>query len=206
MNRVIALFALTTAVVASQASMKFTGTAAGQGVQITYGANTHNVFAGKLVFLNTVTNTTFQSVCCDLDHFISVGQTWNFASALATGFGPALSAAGNIVGNSFVGATSNEDAAALQLAVWEATYDKGVNAGAPDFTTGMFKSNISGSLLTKATNYYNTNTSPAAALLFKPTPSDAGQAQLTAVPEPASFIAIGAGISFILSRRNRRGR
>ncbi len=185
----------------AQANITFLSADIGQSVSIKYNSVVKGVFAGKLKFRDTATNKTFLSVCCDLQHFISSGQSYNVNTLGTAAQSGGLKLAGNIVAAMFTGATTNLQAAALQLAVWEATYDGVSNGTQPNFGNGVFEATISGSLLNQAKTYYSAISTPGNALYLKPSPTNGGQAQMTAVPEPATMLVIAGAL---LARRARR--
>lgn len=186
---------------ASLFDMKFVGTGAGQGVGIVFNGSNKNVFAGKLNFKKMPSGPTFSSVCADLGNLITNGQTYGVNSKLSTADSAAVKKAGNIVAANFTSANSNENAAALQVAVWEALYD---GASAPSFSSGSFKANLSTSVRAKATAYYNSITTPGTALYLKTTQNNCGQSQLTAVPEPAALASLGLGLALVVRRKTRK--
>ncbi|MCE9559867.1 MAG: PEP-CTERM sorting domain-containing protein [Armatimonadetes bacterium] len=187
----------------ANASITFNSVGNGQSVGITYNSVTSTTFAGKLNFTNNATSSTFSSVCCDIDHHISGGQTYACSQLSSAAFGGGIQLAGNIVAAVFGSAATNEQCAGLQLAVWEATYDGTSNGGVADFSNGIFGASITGSLLAQATTYYSSVSVAGDAIYFRPSPLDGGQAQLTVVPEPASFAALGFGLLGLRARRKK---
>lgn len=203
MNKTIYTLLLLGSALSAQANITFLNVDCGQSVNITYNSNARGVFAGKLKFHNNVSNQDMLTVCCDLDNTISGGQTYNCNAFNSSGVGGGITLAGNIVGGGFISASSNEDCAALQLAVWEATYDGVGNGGVADFTNGIFGADISGSLLTAATGYYALTGVPGSATYYKPDPLNAGQGQLGPVPEPATYAAVGLGLALLIRRKRK---
>jgi hypothetical protein len=202
-NKIIVAGFLSLLSVVAHANIKYMGVDLGQGQAVDYNGTPMNVFAGKLNFLNLNTNVNFKTVCGDLGNVISNGQQWNCVPLQASSVSANMGAAGRIVAGAFYLPTNNEQAAALQLAVWEAVYDAGTNAGTADFTTGVFKTNISSNLLTLANTYYSYVNTPGEAIYFQPNPLNAGQGQLAPVPEPATMLTLGAGL-LIAARRRRK--
>lgn len=201
--RILIAGSLILASVGASANIKFLGTDLGNGLGINYNGNGMNVFAGKLKFLNLNSNQQFLSVCGDLNNIISNGQQWNCSPVLTSTMGPNMQAAGHIVANAFSLPTNNDEATGLQVAVWEAVYDASTNAGTPDFTSGIFKSGVSGTALAKAQQYYAFVNSPGDAIYYAPNPSNAGQGQLTPVPEPGTVIALATGAAALLRKRRK---
>ncbi|MCE9557630.1 MAG: PEP-CTERM sorting domain-containing protein [Armatimonadetes bacterium] len=200
----ILIFSAMIAAVSSNASLydvKFLGTGAGKSVGITINGSNKTVFAGKLNFKKNPSGPSFQTVCADLGVSISGGAVYGVTSSFSNVGTTAVKKAGNIVGASFNSANSNDDAAALQLAVWEALYD---GASAPSFSSGNFKTSASSSVKTKATAYYAKISQAGNALYLKATPTGSGQSQLTAVPEPAALASLGLGLALIIRRKARK--
>ena len=200
----ILIFSAMIAAVSSSASLydvKFLGTGAGKSVAITINGSNKTVFAGKLNFKKNPAGPTFQTVCADLGVSISGGAVYGVTSSFSNVGTASVKKAGNIVGASFNSANSNDDAAALQVAVWEALYD---GASAPSFSSGNFKATLSTTVKNKANAYYAKISQAGNALYLKSTPSHAGQSQLTAVPEPAALAGLGLGIALIVRRKARR--
>ncbi len=186
---------------AAQASITYLNVDLGQNVSISYNSATQAVFAGKLKFRDNTNNSTFLSLCCDIDNHISGGQTYAVNVLGSSSQVGGINLAGNVVAANFGAANTNEKGAALQLAVWEATYDGVANGATPNFSSGIFGATISGSLLTQATTYYNSITTPGNAIYYQPSPANGGKAQLRAVPEPTTMLALAGGL---LVRRARR--
>lgn len=185
---------------ASPFDIKFTGTGAGAGANITWFGNVMNVFAGKLNFVKNPSGPAFTTVCADLGHYISGGQVYNVDLQFSSAAPANVALAGRIVAANFASATSNEQAAALQLAVWEALYD---GASTPSFGGGNFCTNGSTHNYDNlATQYYLNCPTNGEALYYKTT-GNTGQSQLGVVPEPAALTALLAGMGVLAMRRKR---
>jgi hypothetical protein len=184
--------------------IKFTSTNLGMGVAINYKGKNMNVFAGLLQFERTKDKVKFLSVCGDLDNMITYGQKYTVAPELSNTLGPNRDAAGRIVANAFNLVSNNDEATALQVAVWEAVYDATDNGAAvPDFTKGHFKAQLTNNVKAKAFAYYNTIEKGGIATYWNPKPDCAGQGQYTPVPEPATMIALAAGLAMAARKRRK---
>lgn len=141
----LATLALASAALAAPtAQMAFTGTAKGSNVKILFGSQSFNAFSGQLQ--HTISNATglYSSIngarrtfCIDLSQHVSSNtntydivdittETAGLSSTYASVRGSALSSIYNTYGAQAIGTTSsttNDFAAAFQLAVWELAYD-----------------------------------------------------------------------------------
>lgn len=200
---ILAMAVSAAAISSASSTIKFLGTNGGKSVEIKYNGNSKTVFAGKMNFKNLDSSTFFQTVCGDLNNFISGGQSWLVNERNATSVSASMGAAGNIVAKYFNAADNNEKKAALQLAVWEAVYD--FNGGTnPNFDSGVFQGkNLSSSLKNQAKLYYMAVNMAGAAIYFEPQPSNAGQGQLGLVPEPATMAILGLGVAALARRRRK---
>lgn len=206
----IVLSALIGVVAMASADINYSGTYAGKTVDISGTHYNGSVFAGKLNFSNPG-NTLglgelFQTVCVDLDHTLN-GNSFPVDLIDSNVQGGGIKLAGNIVKAFFAAAgSSNNNCAALQLAVWEAVYDGADdianNGAAPDWSHGEFKTSASATIKAQAATYFAAITTPGGAYYLKPNPQTThGQGQMTLVPEPGSIAALGLGALVLLRSR-----
>ncbi|MBS1717333.1 MAG: PEP-CTERM sorting domain-containing protein [Armatimonadetes bacterium] len=180
-------------------TMTLLGTGLGQAVTIA-GVQSGTFFAGKLSF-NETSLGHIQSVCVDLEHVIHIGQSWPDQIIMdSSTLSAHLQDAAHIVAAGFNEANTNDKAAGLQLAVWEAVYDDGVsfNTG-----SGSFKvTNASSGVLSAASTYYAMKNGNGNAIYIQAM-DGCGQSQMTAVPEPTSLLGI-ASVAIAAVRRKRK--
>ncbi len=197
-------------VAASAETIDFIGLTSGRYAQIsavlTTGATTltRNVYAGELSWAwqgGTPEGfaTSFYSYCVDLANYLQDPQTVAIQSS--TGFTNGVVDGGakaawlfNTYASGIHASGTATQAAALQVAIWEAMYD-----GANDLTAGNFRLTTTNGVLTQAGQYLSSlytgssyRTSEATVLS-----TSGGQDQMThRVSEPSTLVMLG--IAFIL--------
>jgi hypothetical protein len=196
------------------------GRAAAVGITVTNGTATlfsGNVMAGELnwSWLSATPEgfaRDFYSYCVDATQYlrdpqyVTVRTTDLFTSGSANA-GAKVSWLFNSYASTIHASGTNTQAAALQLAIWEALYDS-----SQDLTTGAFRANATGAILTQAQTYLNALYSASylgsqATWLdvdgTNPNPIYRGQDQIThGVPEPSTLLMMGmAGVALLRRRR-----
>ena len=164
------------------------------------GGKSETVYAGKLEFQDG--KNTIITVCADATsalnssaHDYSVGTTNAFGKS-------GIDAAGRIVGTYFNSATTADQQAGLQLAVWSALYNGGSTFDASG--KGFSVTGVSSDVLKDASYYYLAADLSAKTAIYYSTPANCGgQSQLSVVPapEPACMAAIVMGALGVAKRR-----
>ncbi|MFN0012044.1 MAG: Cys-Gln thioester bond-forming surface protein [Phycisphaerales bacterium] len=221
---------------APTAEMAFTGAGKGSNVKIVFNGNSFNAFSGQLKHtisgatgLNSVINGDRRTFCIDLSQHVNkntntyeivdiVAEVSGISPAFAGVRGAAISGIYNTFGSAAIGstnATSNDFAAAFQLAVWELAYDFTGVASSINLAAGVasFKktdgSALSGGILTQFNNIISAvGNGPVAAGLVA-LRSGNYQDQLVYVPGtliPSAGSAAMAALGGLLIARRRRGR
>jgi PEP-CTERM motif len=207
---------------ASASEISWTGT--GKGAWATFSlagnplGNPFSDFVGELTWdwvgapASGFSAASIYTYCVDATSYLTNTQT---VTALSTDHlstvsgGPDAGArVGWLIGN--YAATvhdtgSNDDAAALQIAVWEALYDS-----TEGLSAGVFQLVTTGAIHDKAQEYLDalytvgSGGNQTGAATWLDTRGGQDQVVLTPTPEPASLILFGSALAFIGSRRARR--
>jgi len=168
------------------------------------GSNFISAYTGELNFTDETTTTNYTTFCVDILDEIHSGSQWDSNLQLSNTLGnPAMDRAAAIISADFNSVHTNDEAAGLQLAVWDAIYDNGASF---DADHGTFQAqNVSSSVLNYANQYYADRNGNGVALYFGThTNQDGhvtGQAQMTPVPEPSTVAGILVGALALLRRR-----
>jgi hypothetical protein len=191
---------------ANAETIKFLGVGAASVVTVggTNGSNIHgNVWAGELNWSWVGTPPagfaqSFYSYCVDLASFVQGEQVVTQVSS--TGFSNGISGGGTKAAwlfNEYAAGihalsdvtTAAVNAAALQIAIWEATYDISNNLSAGGFTATASNSQITGKASEYLTSLYNAQPWTSVATVLSTT---GGQDQIVAqVSEPSTLLIVG---------------
>ena len=185
-------------------TLQYNSTGLGQSIDYVYNSSAKTGFAGQLNFTDLTNNVALQLYCADLNDLISGGQTYN-VNLSPTISDSAYQLAGSIVSNFYSTVTSNDDATALQVAVWYAIYNGNVATN----TGGTFQLDSTwysthASVVNQAIAMTGTASSNVLdAVLYKADPQGSGQDQIGPVPEPITMLALGAGLAAMARKRRK---
>ena len=219
---VTALLLLFRALPASASQLDWTGT--GKGAWATFSlandplGNPFSDFVGELTWnwigapASGFSTASLYTYCVDATSYLQDPQTVTARStdslSTVTGGADAGGRVGWLINNyaATVHATgSNEDAAALQIAVWEALYDS-----TEGLSSGVFQLVTTGVIHDKAQTYLDALYSVGsggyhtASATWLDTSAGQDQVVLTPTPEPASLILFGSALAAMGSRRRKR--
>lgn len=184
--------------VAAQAStFKFIGKDIGDYVEVS-GVRNGMVFAGRLNFLDGDAGS-IKTYCVDLLRGFGPGSTWHVTTMDSQSLDDRLKMAGNIISAASGLAKTNDQAAGLQLAVWDVLYNGGAKL---DLTHGAFKATANASALGYAEQYYALRTKTGHSIYYKPTCNCGGGGEM-ATPEPASIGALLIGVGALVRRKKK---
>ena len=155
-----------------------------------------------------------EAYCVDLDHSISSGMSWN-VNVLELGSHPEgavnVALAKNVLASNYFSVSTNNQGAALQLAVWDALYD-----GGDGLTTGGFQArNMSAGLISAYNTVFATQNSPINPVsnytfnYYEATSHGPNNnkyqdlVSLEPVPEPATMAIFGLGALAAMRKRKK---
>lgn len=141
------------------------------------GVRVKTTFAGKLGFRDA--RGVWQSVCADVRAPLSAGTHFAVRPMSTSQAGGNVVLAGNIAARHLREATTADQCAGLQLAVWEAIEDGGASA---DFGSGRFQARATLAALALAQRYYQASGEPGDAIYLQagggPGQGEGGQSQI----------------------------
>lgn len=183
---------------ASQAStFTFIGKDIGDYINVS-GVRNGLVFAGRLNFVDSDAGSV-KTYCVDLLKGFGPGAKWHVTTLDSATQSLRLQEAGNIIAAASVLAKTNDQAAGLQLAVWDVLYNGGSKL---DLTTGSFRATANASALGYAEQYFALRTKLGHSVYYKNTCNCGGGGEM-ATPEPASVGALLIGIGALPRRKKK---
>lgn len=135
--------------------IKFAKVLTGKTIRVLVDGRVEKTFAGKMGFQDV--NHSWQSVCADIHSPVSEGQFYRVRPVNSEIAGGNYAKAGRIVAKYFHEATTPEQCAGLQIAVWEAIE---VGGDKPVFNTGKFQVQADSETMYYATMYYSAAQQP----------------------------------------------
>jgi hypothetical protein len=198
----LAMSILAVASVANAQSLKFTGTQLGSvdSGTIMVNGTTETVGMGALTF--STGSGSIVTYCADALSPLNNNSNPYTVGIVNMTNGTGLALAAKILASGFNSATTADQQAGLQLAMWDALYDNGSSFNS---TTGNMKvvSGVNAATLSFAASYYSAGVSsnPTTAVELFSSTGSGGQNQLHVVPEPATLAILGLGAFGLIRRR-----
>lgn len=201
----LAVGILSVASVANAQSLKYTGTQLGSpnSGTIKANSNTSTVLIGALTF--STGSGSIVTYCADANSPLNNSNNPYTVGNVDLTAGTGMSLAAKILATGFNSATTADQQAGLQLAIWDAIYDNGSSFSSG---TGNFSvvSGVSSTVLDYASSYFTAgkNSSPTTAVELFSAQGAGGQSQLHVVPEPVSIATLGLGVLGLVRRRRNK--
>ena len=208
--------------VADASAIDFRGVGRGAPITVTGSARSGSVMAGELNWQWIGTTPagfaqSFYSYCIDVSSNLVDGQivTHRSSDGFTNGAADGGSKAAWLF-NEYAAAiranntsTANTQAAALQVAIWEAMYDASANLGDGNFrltTTGSIRTDAQ-SYLTSLFNAGSSIYSQSVASVLEVARGDRGQDQIVSrVSEPSTLLLVGVAFLLFAKRARRKHR
>lgn len=218
MTKALSICVLITAAAAafSLPDLDYLGKGKGKTIQwsLNSGHDWQKTFAGEmnLKLYTAEGNSTFYGFCVDISRVVADNK-WGVQILTTDSLHPNGDRIAHIV-NTYApdvhGAGTDNDAMVIQAVVWELLYE---DSGTFDLTTGSFRARkengdaFASSVLNDA-NAKLADLGTSIAPYYKANLGNNGpvsQSFVAPVPEPGSMLALGLGVSALLSRKLRRG-
>lgn len=183
--------------------IRFEGTGRGRSVDFVFQDVHRAAFAGELTFSDLRTNLLFKTMVADLEGVIQVGEFFSVNEQRTAGMTGGYQKGGTVYAKNFALATTNDRAAALQIAVWAARYNSDLANNTGVFRLDDVWLSNNRAVYLQALAYFNGATGAAVdAVYLEPDPLGSGQAQYMPAPEPATLIVLGLGLLAVRRKKS----
>lgn len=186
--------------------LKFTGLGLRDALTIKIALNGGEFKNTKAGILKMTDGTqTFESYCADV--FSPMNTSYHSYTSSTVNFdaGTNLAMAGRIVANSYFDATTANQQAAMQIAIWSAIHNGGSSL---DVNGSAFKvTGVSSEVLSLAKLYFDKGfENPINSATYFASSEAGAQSQIMAnpVPEPGTMLVLGAGVAALVASRRKK--